>query len=79
MAVADCCEGFETWLPLENFDNAEWIWRQWVEMSLKKCAREVWEARKKGSRGNKRLATDLAVHVGNKARGDLPELPKTTF
>jgi len=26
MAVADFLETFETWLPLENFDNAEWIW-----------------------------------------------------
>jgi hypothetical protein len=25
MAVADFLETFETWLPLENFDNAEWI------------------------------------------------------
>ena len=25
MAVAECLETFETWLPLENFDNAEWI------------------------------------------------------
>jgi len=47
-AVADFLEAFETWLPLENFDNAEWILRQWVEMCLKKCASEVQEARKKG-------------------------------
>jgi len=25
---------FEKWLPLENFSNAEWIRRQWVEMFL---------------------------------------------
>jgi len=24
-AVSDFLETFETWLPLENFDNAEWI------------------------------------------------------
>ena len=48
-AVADFLETFKTWLPLENFDNAEWIRRQWVEMILKKCASEVREARKKGS------------------------------
>jgi hypothetical protein len=24
--VADSLETFKTWLPLENFDNAEWIW-----------------------------------------------------
>jgi hypothetical protein len=41
-------ETFETWLLLENFDNAEWIRRQWVERFLKKCASEVQEARKKG-------------------------------
>jgi len=27
-AVADFLETFETWLPLENCDNAEWIWWQ---------------------------------------------------
>jgi hypothetical protein len=35
-AVADFLETIVTWLPLENFDNAEWIWWQWVEMFLKK-------------------------------------------
>jgi hypothetical protein len=47
------------WLPLEKFDNAEWIQRQWAEMFLKLSASEVREARKKGRRGNKRAATDL--------------------
>jgi hypothetical protein len=37
-SVADIVEAFETWLPLDNFDNAEWIHRQWVELFLKKCA-----------------------------------------
>jgi len=78
-AVADFLETFETWLPLENFDNAEWIRRQWVEMFLKKCASEVREARKKGRRGNKRPATDLGERAGKKARGNVPELPNTTF
>jgi hypothetical protein len=41
---------FEMWLRLENFNNAKWIWWQWVEMVLKKCEREVWEARKKGGK-----------------------------
>jgi hypothetical protein len=59
MAVADFLETFETWLPLKNFDNAERIWQQWVEMFLKKCGSEVQKARKKGRRGYKRLATDL--------------------
>jgi hypothetical protein len=71
-------ETFEKWLPLENFDNAEWIGRQWVEMFLKKCASEVWEARKKGRRGNKRPSTDLGERAGKKARDNLPELPNTT-
>jgi len=78
-AVADFLETFETWLLLENFDNAQWIRRQWVEMFLKKCASEVREARKKGRRGNKRPATDLGERAGKKARGNLPELPNTTF
>jgi hypothetical protein len=79
MAVADFLETFEKWLPLENFDNAEWIRRQWVEMFLKKCASEVREARKKGRRGNKRPATDLGERAGKKARGNVPELPNSTF
>jgi len=78
-AVADFLETFKTWLPLENFNNAEWIWRQWVEMFQKKCANEVRKAKKKGWRGNKRPATDLGERVGIKARGTLSELPNTTF
>jgi hypothetical protein len=78
-AFADFLETFETWLPLENFDNAEWIRRQWVEMFLKKCASEVVEAVRKGRRGNKRLATDVGERVGKKSRGNLPEMPNTTF
>jgi len=79
MAGADFLETFKKWLPLENFDNAEWIRRQWVEMFLKKCASEVREARKKGRRGNKRPATHLGERVGQKARGNVPELPNSTF
>jgi hypothetical protein len=48
--VADMLRTFEMWLRLENFNNAKWIWWQWVEMVLKKCEREVWEARKKGGK-----------------------------
>jgi len=47
-AVADCWATFEIWLPLVNFDNGEWIHRQWVEMFLKKCASEIRGVRKKG-------------------------------
>ena len=36
MTVAHLLETFDTWLHLENFDNARWILRQWVEMSLTK-------------------------------------------
>jgi len=36
IAVADCLERFESWLPWDNFNNAEWICMQWVEMVLKK-------------------------------------------
>jgi len=79
MAVADFLETLEMWLPLENFDNAECIWRQCVEMFLMKCAGNVRKARKKGSRGNERLVTDLAEHAGKKAKDNLPKLPNSTF
>jgi len=48
-------------------------------MFLKKCANEVWEARKQGRRGNKRPATDLGVPTRKKATGKVPKLPNTTF
>jgi hypothetical protein len=64
---------------LENFYNAEWIWQQWVEMVLKKCASEVREARKKGRRGSERPATDLGERAGKKTRRNVPVLPNTTF
>jgi len=47
MLVTDFLETFKTWLPLDNFDNAEWIRWQWVEMFLNKCASEIREPRKK--------------------------------
>jgi len=50
--VADVLVPFEDWLPLDNFDNAEWIRQQWVVMFLKKCASQIREARKQGRRGN---------------------------
>jgi len=40
-AVADCLATFETWLALVNFDTAEWIRRQWVEILLRSCASET--------------------------------------
>ena len=77
--VADVLETFEVWMPLDNFDNAEWIRRQWVEMFLKKCSSEIGEARKTGRQGNKQLGTDLGERASNKARSNLPQLPNTTF
>jgi hypothetical protein len=79
MVVADFLVTFEKWLPLENFDNAEWIRRQWVEIFLKTCASEFREERTKGRRGNKRSATDLGERAGKKARSNVFELPNTTF
>jgi hypothetical protein len=52
-AVADFLPTFTIWLPLVNFDRAEWLPRQWVEMFLMKCASEIREEREKGRRGNK--------------------------
>jgi hypothetical protein len=79
MAVADCLETFEKWLPSENCDNSKWIWLQSVEMFLKNWGSEVWQARKKGRRGNKQSATDLGERMGNKARSIVSGLPSTTF
>jgi len=79
MVVADILETFGTWLPVENFDNAKCIWRQWVAMFLMKCASEVWEARKKGRQGNKRPATDLGQRTFKQVIGNLPELPNSNF
>jgi hypothetical protein len=77
--VADFLATFETWLPLVNFDNAEWIRRQWVEMFLKQYESEIREPRKKGRRGNKRPATHLGERADTQVRRNLPELPKTIF
>jgi len=70
---------FEKWPPRENFVNAACRRRQWVQMVLKNWASEVREARMKGSRGNKRPATDLGERMRNKVRGKVPELRNTTF
>jgi hypothetical protein len=48
MAVAGFWRLFRSGCLWANIDNAEWIGRQLVEMFLKKCARDVWDARKKG-------------------------------
>ena len=62
-----------------NVDHAERIQQLCVEIFLKKCASEDREARKRGRRGNKRPATDLGKRVGKIGRGNVPELPNTTF
>jgi len=59
MVVADLLVTFTTWLASENFDNAKWIWQQWVEMLLKKCASEVRKTWKNGQQSKKRLVTDF--------------------
>ena len=64
---------------MENVDHAEKIRHPLVEIFLKKCASEVREARQRGRRGNKQPATDLGKRVGRIARGNVPELPNTTF
>jgi len=38
-AVADYLETFESWLPLDNFDYAEWIRRQRVEMKFEEMCK----------------------------------------
>jgi len=78
-AVADSLETLETWLPLENFKNAKWIWRHYVEMFSNKCASQFQEVRTKGRRGNTRPVTHLAERAAKTVRGILPELPNTTF
>jgi hypothetical protein len=47
-------------------------------MFLKKCASKVYEARKKGWRGNRRPAMDLGQGAGNKVTANVPEWPNTT-
>jgi hypothetical protein len=79
MRVADIFETIQTWLPLDNIDNAEWIQLQWVEMILIICSIEVQNARKTGLRGNKRPRSNVAERIVLKARGNLPERPNTTF
>jgi len=78
-AVADCLVTSKATLPVKNVDNAGWIWRQWVELFLKKYASEIQEATKNGRWGNQRLAIDLGEPTGNKVRSNLPNLPITTF
>jgi hypothetical protein len=66
-AVRDFLEAFKTWLPLANYDIAEWIRRQRGELFWKKCASKIWEGRKKGRRGNKRPAMDSGELTSKKA------------
>jgi hypothetical protein len=45
--VADFLETFKTWLTLNNFNNAEWIRRQWVQMFLKTVQAKFGRQRKR--------------------------------
>ena len=78
-AVAQLFETFKTRLPLDTIDHAEWIWRHWDGKVLKNCPSEVREARNKGRRVNKQLATDLHELTGKIGRCNLQESPNTTF
>jgi hypothetical protein len=79
MAGAVLLETFATSLLLDNFDDAECIPQQWVEMFLRKYASEIWVARKKECRGNKRWATDIVKRASNKAGSNLHKLQNTMF
>ena len=79
MVVADIIATFEIRLRLVNFDDAEWIRQQWVEMFLNKYASAIREACKKGRQGNMRPTTDLGECMGKNARRNLRELPNTIF
>jgi hypothetical protein len=48
MAVADLFTTFENWLPLGNFDNAEWIGQQWDEMLFRICECKIEKTTKMG-------------------------------
>jgi NADPH-dependent 7-cyano-7-deazaguanine reductase QueF-like protein len=64
---------------LDNFDNAEWIRWQWVEMSRKKCVSQIQEVKKRGRPGKMRPATDLGERAHNKAKSNLLELQNATL
>jgi hypothetical protein len=70
---------FEIWLLLVDFDNAEWIRRQWVGMFMKRGASEIPEAKIKEKRVNKRTAADLRERAGKNTRRNIPTLPNTRF
>jgi len=78
-AVADVLVTFKNWLALEKFYNAKWIERQWVQIIGKQSASEVRNATKKARQWNMQLVTALGQQVAKRFRGNLPELPTTTF
>jgi len=55
---------FEYWELLNDFHNAEWIWRQWIQIFWKVYTRDIQKWRKKGKRGEKWPAMDLAECIG---------------
>jgi hypothetical protein len=58
-AVTDVIATFKNWLLLVNFDNADWIYRQWVQMIGKKWTTQIQKARNKATQGSTPPATDL--------------------
>jgi len=62
-AVPDLLITFMDGQPLDNFDNAEQICQQWVEITLKKFGREIQEAQKMETQGTMRKAMDLGECV----------------
>lgn len=49
MVVAELLKTFLNWLPLNDFDNAQWIRRQWVASFLNQYRRKTQVVRRKGS------------------------------
>jgi len=75
-AVADFLATFETWLPLVNIDNAEWIRRQWVEMFLKKCASENSGGEEKGKARQQVTGDEFGRARGQKGEEKPPRVAK---
>jgi thioredoxin-like negative regulator of GroEL len=62
-AVPDLLITFMDGQPLDDFDNAEQIRQQWVEIMLKKFGREIQKAQKMETQGTMRKAMDLGERV----------------
>jgi thioredoxin-like negative regulator of GroEL len=62
-AVPDLFITFMDGQPLDDFDNAEQIRQQWVEIMLKKFGWEIQEAQKMETQGTMRKAMHLGERV----------------